>query len=160
MPQRKAVPMIISINMNLKKNKCHVYNVPWIVEMCRCIMQGAKWKGLLPHHIINHLPYGDLQSSQRLVGWQNVRQPCEAQHASHCKQHLWNQLGVLLMPVFTYCGTVSHNRHLLTAFNTSNNHYGLMIWHYFLTSLSEVDTLLCTVSIRAEDVTFEHDEHT
>lgn len=35
-----------------------------------------------------------------------------------------------------------------------------MIWHYFLTSLSEVDTLLCAVSIRTEDVTFEHDEHT
>lgn len=64
----------------------------------------------LPHHVINHLPYGDLKRSQRLMGWQDVRQACEAQHAGHCKQHLRNQLGVLLMPVLTYCKTGPHSQ--------------------------------------------------
>lgn len=51
---------------------------------------------LLPHHVINHFPDGDLQRSQRLVGWQDVRQAREAQHTGHRKQHLSNELGILL----------------------------------------------------------------
>ena len=34
-----------------------------------------------------------------------------------------------------------------------------MIRHRFLTSLGEVDTL-CAINIMAEEVAFEHDEHT
>lgn len=49
---------------------------------------GSELKLLTPHHVIYHLPDGDLQSSQGLVGWQDVRQPCKAQHAGDCKQHL------------------------------------------------------------------------
>lgn len=61
---------------------------------------------LLPHHIINHFPYGDLHCSQRLMSRQDVRQPCEAEHARHCKQNLCNQLWVLLMPVIPHCRIV------------------------------------------------------
>lgn len=61
----------------------------------------------IPHHVIDHLPYGDLQSSQGLVSWQDVGQPREAEHAGHCKQNLGQQLGVLLTPVLTHCGTHS-----------------------------------------------------
>lgn len=72
--------------------------------------KGVQSNVSLPHHVIDHLPYGDLQSSQRLVGWQDVRQPCEAQHTGHCKQYLCNQLGVLLMPVLTHCMKVPCNQ--------------------------------------------------
>lgn len=80
---------------------------------------------LLPHHIINHLPNGDLQRSQRFMGWQDVRQPCEAQHAGHCEQHLRNQLGVLLTPVLTHCETGAHNQtHQFSILKTSkDNHF-------------------------------------
>lgn len=57
---------------------------------------------VLPHHVINHLPYGDLERSQRLMSWQDVRQPSEAKHAGHSKQHFCDQLRILLMPVITY----------------------------------------------------------
>ena len=73
-------------------------------------MHEAKSSVSLPHHVINHLPDGDLQSSYRLMGRQDVRQPCEAHHAGHRKQYLRDQLGVLLMPVVTDCETGSHNQ--------------------------------------------------
>lgn len=60
---------------------------------------------LLPHHVINHLSYGDLKCSQRLVGWQDVSQTGKAQHACHGEQHLGNQLGVLLVPVVSHFDT-------------------------------------------------------
>ena len=80
-------------------------------------VRGAKRSEPLPHHVVNHLPYGDLQSSQRLVGWQDVRQTCEAQHAGHCEQHLCNQLGVLLMPVLTHCKTTKQTRFSIQGFH-------------------------------------------
>lgn len=72
-----------------------------------CKYEDNREKRLLPHHIINHLPYGNLQRSQRLMSRQDVCQPREAEHARHCKQHLCNQLRVLLTPVVPHCTIVS-----------------------------------------------------
>lgn len=97
---------------NRGKNNCY-----WLCQKgVQMFIRGAKWRETVPHHVINHLPYGDLQSSQRLVGWQDVRQTCEAQHAGHCKQHLCDQLGVLLVPVLTHCKTTKQTGSASTAF--------------------------------------------
>lgn len=91
--------MIINMNMNLRKKEASMsFNQHRLQELSK--------KLLPPHHVIDHLPDGDLQSSQRLVGRQDVRQPREAQHAGHRKQHLRDQLRILLMPVVTHCETV------------------------------------------------------
>lgn len=70
----------------------------WIARNFHCIPVLVS-----PHHVVDHFADGDLHRSQGFLGWQYVSQAGEAQHAGHSKQHLCDQLWILLSPLLTAC---------------------------------------------------------
>ena len=56
-----------------------------------------------PDHVVDHPADGNLQGAQRLVGWQDVGQAGEAEHAGDGEEHLGQELGVLRAPLAPLC---------------------------------------------------------
>lgn len=161
MPQRKAVPMIISMNMNLKKKKKteeKTIVIGFVKKVCRC-------------------SYAGQNEERRYLIMSSIIFPmeiCRVPRDSWAGRMYARRVKLSMLVTANSTSAISWGSSWCQSLRTARqpnrpvqhqqlffcNNPKRRIWYHFLTSLSEVDTLLCAAVVLAEEDAFEHDEHT